>query len=235
MQFACKSYLTKMSPSSSSSSNNRRLSRRRNANNGRTRTTIYRNPIPPSNVCTMSYCSNFSLTATTGAYTAKVFRLNSTLDPDQTGTGHQPFGRDQLAALYSEYRVFRADWTLHSNPGSSAYPGTLAVTACTTLNSLLDTEAMVEMPYSKSLANAVSGNPNPPLSDSVSLYNLSGQSRAEYIGDDENRADYNANAVAVYALHVGLDNNAAVTTAAYCSLRITYYVEWFHPFTLGGS
>jgi len=38
-----------------------------------------------------------------GQYT---FRGNSVYDPDYTSTGHQPYYRDQLAALYSRYRVY---------------------------------------------------------------------------------------------------------------------------------
>ena len=33
-------------------------------------------------------------------------RMNSLFDPDQTGTGHQPYYFDQFAALYNRYTVF---------------------------------------------------------------------------------------------------------------------------------
>lgn len=33
------------------------------------------------------------------------FRLNSLFDPDETGTGHQPYGRDTMAAIYNRYKV----------------------------------------------------------------------------------------------------------------------------------
>jgi hypothetical protein len=33
------------------------------------------------------------------------FRLSSLFDPDQTGTGHQPYQYDQLAAVYTKYLV----------------------------------------------------------------------------------------------------------------------------------
>ncbi len=39
-----------------------------------------------------------------------IFQLNNTFDPNQTGTGHQPRGRDELAAIYNEYTVLRAKW-----------------------------------------------------------------------------------------------------------------------------
>ncbi len=37
--------------------------------------------------------------------TEQVFRLNSLFDPDLTGTGHQPFGFDQLTPIYGRYAV----------------------------------------------------------------------------------------------------------------------------------
>ncbi len=38
------------------------------------------------------------------------FMLNSTFDPNETGTGHQPRGRDALAAIYNDYSVLSAKW-----------------------------------------------------------------------------------------------------------------------------
>lgn len=38
------------------------------------------------------------------------FRLNSTFDPNETGTGHQPFGRDAMAGQYNDYIVIGASW-----------------------------------------------------------------------------------------------------------------------------
>jgi len=39
------------------------------------------------------------------------FRANSIYDPDLTGTGHQPMGRDQFTALYDHYTVIGAKLT----------------------------------------------------------------------------------------------------------------------------
>lgn len=39
------------------------------------------------------------------------FRLNSTFDPDYETGGTQPFGRDQMAALYARYIVNKCSWT----------------------------------------------------------------------------------------------------------------------------
>jgi len=44
-----------------------------------------------------------------GANGSQIFRLNSIFDPDYTYTGHQPYFRDQLAALYNTYKVLKCE------------------------------------------------------------------------------------------------------------------------------
>jgi len=56
----------------------------------------------------MRYVQTFSVTSSTTVPTfgtEQKFSLNSLYDPDITGSGHQPYGYDQLAALYKLYRV----------------------------------------------------------------------------------------------------------------------------------
>jgi len=55
----------------------------------------------------MVYCDTFTLTVGTGGVLGAehIFRLNSLYDPDFTIGGHQPYGFDQVAALYRKYRV----------------------------------------------------------------------------------------------------------------------------------
>lgn len=55
----------------------------------------------------MRYASGLPLTTgAAGVYgTEQVYRLNSLYDPDFTGAGHQPYGYDQMIALYTKYLV----------------------------------------------------------------------------------------------------------------------------------
>lgn len=89
----------------------------------------------------LAYSQVIRLTSgTTGlAGTSQVFRVNSLYDPDLTGTGHQPYGYDQICAAagpYSRYKVLGCNVTTRitapalddgvwvafaiHNPGSSA-------------------------------------------------------------------------------------------------------------------
>lgn len=58
----------------------------------------------------MTYYHSAGLTsqlALTGQGSSYVFKLNSLHDPDATGVGHQPYGRDQWAAFYNKYYVYK--------------------------------------------------------------------------------------------------------------------------------
>lgn len=55
------------------------------------------------------YSDNVQIVGTsTAALLSYLFRCNSLFDPDQSGTGHQPYLFDQWAALYPSYLVIRS-------------------------------------------------------------------------------------------------------------------------------
>lgn len=54
---------------------------------------------------TLHYTDNFSILNTAGGLSEYSFRANSLYDPNYSGTGHQPFGFDQIAAFYNHYDV----------------------------------------------------------------------------------------------------------------------------------
>lgn len=66
---------------------------------------------PNSKLVKLRYVEHFTLD-----YIASIaeyrFRCNSIFDPNLTGTGHQPMGRDQWAELYQRYMVVGAKATL---------------------------------------------------------------------------------------------------------------------------
>lgn len=64
-------------------------------------------PFPPTYSCKMRYCETFtSTTGVAGVFPVpQAMSLNSLYDPDITGFGHQPYGYDQMTALYRRYLV----------------------------------------------------------------------------------------------------------------------------------
>lgn len=69
------------------------------------------NPFPNEYFCKLRYCETFTKTVGTGGVfgTIQKMNLNSLYDPNNTGGGHQPYGYDQISALYRRYLVRRAD------------------------------------------------------------------------------------------------------------------------------
>lgn len=76
------------------------------------RTVKTRDLIPQTFKTSLHYHQSIVLPSTTLLPTAfNNFSLNNPLDPDVTGTGHQPFGWDQFITLYNRYYVTGARMT----------------------------------------------------------------------------------------------------------------------------
>lgn len=76
----------------------------------------------------LTYVEKVGLTCTSGVAAKHTFLLNSIFDPDYTGVGHQPYGRDQWATLYGKYMVtsavVRVKW---SNTATNNIPHTCGI------------------------------------------------------------------------------------------------------------
>lgn len=64
--------------------------------------------LAPTKRVKLSYHESVGMTSTSGILAFHRFQLNTLFDPDISATGHQPFGRDQWAALYNKYLVTSA-------------------------------------------------------------------------------------------------------------------------------
>lgn len=56
-----------------------------------------------------------------GALAYATWNANSIYDPYTTGVGHQPLGRDQLAAIYSRYTVLGSRFKFRTFPSDNAH------------------------------------------------------------------------------------------------------------------
>lgn len=78
----------------------RRLFRRR-----RSRVPRLTGPVKNRSLVKLRYVETVTLNPAVGLGADYVFRANSIHDPNFTGSGHQPYGHDQLATLYDNYIV----------------------------------------------------------------------------------------------------------------------------------
>ena len=74
-------------------------------------TTVIRapGPIPPRAIVKMRYAE---VVGTNGINIDYLWNLNSTYDPNRSGTRHQPYGRDTYATLYGRYRVYAVSYNI---------------------------------------------------------------------------------------------------------------------------
>ena len=68
----------------------------------------------------MKYSQTFTISSALGA--VQRFNLNNIYDPDRTGVGHQPYGYDQLGAIYNRYRVIACHWAINVYPSTGTAP-----------------------------------------------------------------------------------------------------------------
>lgn len=65
--------------------------------------------IPKILVANMRYCQTVSLNPSLATPLAsQIFRCNNIYDPDQSGTGHQPYLHDWYQQIYNHYQVLKA-------------------------------------------------------------------------------------------------------------------------------
>lgn len=70
---------------------------------------------PATKLFKMRYVERISLTANAGVMQTYGFRASSIYDPNYTGTGHQPMGRDQIGLFYNRYLVVGSRITVTTN------------------------------------------------------------------------------------------------------------------------
>lgn len=174
---------------------------------------------------------NFAAISQTQSY---VFRGNSIFDPDYTGTGQQPTGYDQLATLYTRYRVHGSKMKAEFVTVSSTVP-TQYVIVPTSNPLVYATPVMSRLPYARRRIAATSaGQPLSTLKTYMSTKKIFG---LKTLGAE---TDYSAatgsNPAFDWYWHVSADSiDGASSIAFQAQITITYYVEWWNRVQLTAS
>lgn len=82
-----------------------------------------RDPFPQSVVVTLPYCATFQLDSSTGFAATKDICANGIYDPDVSGVGHQPYGRDIYEQIYENYKVLSSVITCEFISGGNGSTG----------------------------------------------------------------------------------------------------------------
>lgn len=205
------------------------------------KTTVSRSltsPVPDRFLTTLNYADNILQTTTT-APASYMFVLNDIYDPNYTGTGHQPLGRDQWALFYSQYRVLSVDIDITMS-NTTSYSVLAGYMLKTDISVTTDMNTAIEKPYSKILVV-------PPI-DTASSNNvlrirglrpnkILGLTDAEYRGEQNYSAVMSASPAARAPILHLISQCADLLTSVSVRfiVEISYHVELFSRVPLVGS
>jgi len=171
---------------------------------------------------------------TTTTYLEQLFKGNSCFDPDQTGTGSQPYNFDDWAVQYIRYRVIGSHCTVAVGQSSIASAATNArfVLAPTNLSTgFVAYEDAVSSPLVTDkmwMAHGVNGYPAGPVAPGTLRANFTTR---EILGEDHGdrfQALVTADPADVWYWYIGASSaDATSTITGWLHTRIVYDVEFF--------
>lgn len=182
-------------------------------------------PFPYSTTAILRYSSTQLFDATTTGTVSHVYSATSIFDPDVSGAGHQPYGRDTYALIYAQYRVKKAIITVTSaSTGANAIMG---VTQRSSPAVISNYELIRELKATR--YTPLANSPNPMK------LQLSFDTRADPTREQSTSLMSTSPSDQTY-FHVWLTGNGgADPTAVSIIVDITYIVEFFDPINLGSS
>lgn len=182
----------------------------------------------------LKYVDRFNMSNALGIYSEILFNLNSLFDPDRTGTGHQPLGFDNLATIFSRYRVLKTSYRItgtnteqNQNLSVIVYADNGVASAGSCANALEHGWSQVKMRNGFSPASIFKGT--------VVLNKLTGNSLEAYRSDDAYTALVSGSPSELLLLHVGIEGSAAVASSFNYFLELEFDCEFWDPVMLPPS
>lgn len=185
-------------------------------------------PLPQRYITKQKYSTVFPISSLVSMYQ---FNLNSVYDPDRTGVGHQPYGFDQLAALYNRYRVISCSYVINVSSGANVRFASIASNETPSVLSLSD---LVERPKAQWKVQPAGANPQ-YLKGSCYIPSLVGRNKAEYMADDRYQSNITGSPAELALLSIMCRQLDDTAVDAFCSITLNYTVEYFDINQLGQS
>lgn len=161
------------------------------------------------------------------------FNLNSIFDPDRSGVGHQPYGFDQLAAIYNRYRVISCSWNINAISGTSAFR--IAALPSNDAPLSLNMSYICENPRAK-WAIQLPGGDTKTLRGKTYIPSLVGRTKAQYLADDRYQSLTTGSPSELALLNILVkDLQDGVGSGGQCVITMEYTVEFFDANVLGQS
>jgi len=187
-------------------------------------------PIPSRYITKMKYSDAVTLSlANSYQY---VFNLNSVYDPNRTGTGHQPYGYDQLAALYNRYRVIGCSYVI--NCYSAGVPIRWGCIASNDVPPINNVSELAENPRAQTRVQ-IPGGSTTKIVNYVSIPNIVGRNKIQYMADDRYQSQVGASPAELALLTITGGTMTDVGTDVLCDVTLEYTVEFFDVIPLDQS
>lgn len=189
-------------------------------------------PIPQRYVTKLKYSEVVTTDSIFGKYN---MNLNSLWDPNQSGTGHQPYGFDQLAILYNRYRVISCGYRVNLALGSSTVPVILTAMPANTVVTASTASEIRENPRAKYITQNP-GSSSVILSSKSYIPSLVGRNKPQYMADDRYQATVtdSPNELAILNIQTFGSNDVALGSIQ-VQVLMEYTVEFFDIKSLGQS
>ncbi len=164
-----------------------------------------------------------------------IFRGNNIFDPDQTGVGQQPYGFDQMAALYKSYRVLGSELsvTFNSSAGSNNTRCCLIPTSTEPFAPLgIENVLFNKRARATHVGANDGGSAQRKLKAYYSTAAIFGVNKSIVKVADDYEALVTGAPLKEWDWHIFTEHCDGITQVAMCAdIELTYYVKWSNPFT----
>lgn len=190
-------------------------------------------PVPSKYIIKMKYVETYQQTLTAAIPNTYSWNINSIYDPNESGTGHQPYGHDTLQTMFNRYRVFACKWRVTIFPISTTSNFQMVVTPSNDNSTPSDTDQVSERPRAVTkLVNYLGGQPT-VFKGKISLPRLQGQTSRQYRNNENTQAQFGTNPSERCYLNIHALSSSNLTYRAH--VMLIYYVECFDPVMLPQS
>lgn len=211
-----------------------RRPRKKVARRGGRRTTVNINraltPFAQRYITKMKYSETFILQL--GNSYTQVLNLNSLFDPNRTGIGHQPYGFDQLAAIYNRYRVISTNYVVNGYSGGS--PIRYGLLPCNEVPLINNVSELAENPRGQTRVQFPGGSTT-VIKGKVYIPSLVGRTKAQYLADDRYQSLTTGSPAELALLYITGANMSDNSTDVLITVTLEFLVEFFDANNLDGS
>lgn len=188
---------------------------------------------PHKVVLKLRYTDLRQVSVAASARDARTWNLNSMYDPDESGTGGQPYLHDQYSALYQRYRVFGCKVLMRCVCASTStnmyFPHAVLVPFVGGSPSWSSTENAMQAPY----AVWKTFIPNQTIATFKKYYSIAslfGVTKRHVRDEDSFSADTASNPTNRAYVQIYVDNNDGTNAVSLqCEISLTYYVMYYQP------